>query len=61
MQFGWINFTGFIIVTLMMIPNIVYTFRNRHMENKCTSKLMLILEQVGRYGSMTLMAFPSLV
>ena len=61
MQFGWLNLTGFMIVALMMIPNIVYALRNRHMENKCPSKPMLILEQVGRYGSMILMAFPLLV
>lgn len=61
MQFGWLNLTGFMIVVLMVIPNIVYALRNRHMVNKCTSKPMLILEQVGQYSSMTLMVFPLLV
>lgn len=61
MQFGWLNLTGFMIVAMMMIPNIIYALRNRHMVNKCTSRPMLILEQVGRYGSMTLMVFPLLV
>lgn len=61
MQFGWLNLTGFIIVMLMMIPNIIFALRNRHMENKYTCKPVLILEQIGRYGSMALMIFPLLV
>ena len=61
MQFGWLNLTGFIVVALMMVPNMIYALQNRHMENKCTSTPVLILEQVGRYGTMALMVFPLLV
>lgn len=61
MQFGWLNLTSFIIVTLMMIPNIIFALRNRHTENKCTCKPLLILEQIGRYGSMAMMIFPLFV
>lgn len=61
MQFGWLNLTGFLIITLMMIPNILFTLRNRNMENKCPSRPVIVLEQIGRYGSMTLMVFPLLV
>lgn len=61
MQFGWLNLTGFLIIALMMIPNIIFALRNRHIEHKCTSKPVVILEQVGRYGSMLLMVFPLLV
>ena len=61
MQFGWLNLTGFLIITLMMVPNIIYTRRNQHMESKCTSRPVLILEQIGRYSSMALMVFPLLV
>lgn len=61
MQFGWLNLTGLLIIVLMMIPNIIYALRNRHMENKCTSKPVLVLEQIGRYGSIVLMVFPLLV
>ena len=30
MEFGWINVFGAIIVTLMLIPNIVYAIKNRN-------------------------------
>lgn len=58
MQFGGLNLTGFIIVTLMMIPNLIYARRNPHVENKCIFKPMLILDQTGRYGAMAMMIFP---
>lgn len=61
MQFGWLNLTGVLIIVLMMIPNLIYARRNPHMENKCTCKPMLILEQLGRYGSMAMMVFPLFV
>lgn len=61
MKFGFLNLTGFIIISLMMIPNIIFALRNSSMENKCTLKPMLIIEQVGRYGSILLMIFPILV
>lgn len=35
MQFGFLNLTGFLIVALMMIPNLIYARRNPHIENKC--------------------------
>lgn len=47
MQFGGLNLTGFIIVALMMIPNVIFALRNRHMENKCACEPVLILEQMG--------------
>lgn len=58
MQFGPINLFGGIIVALMLLPNIIYALRFRNAENKCTSRLLNILEQVGRYGSMALMVLP---
>lgn len=64
MAFGWLNLTGFLIIALMMIPNILFMGRTRGMEgmeDKCTSKPMHILEQIGRYGCMVLMVFPLLV
>jgi len=44
-----------------MIPNLIYVLRNPHMKNKCFCKPMLILEQIGRYGSMAMMVFPLFV
>ena len=50
-----INVFGLLIVALMLIPNIIYAIKYSGQENKCTNKVMNILEQVGRYGSMILM------
>lgn len=61
MKFGILNLTGFIIVALMMVPNIIYALRKPGEENRCRSKAALILEQIGRYGSMAMMVLPVLV
>lgn len=61
MEFGWINIFGAIIVILMLIPNIIYAVRNRDEKNRCDSRLMNILEQIGRYGCIVLMWLPLLV
>lgn len=42
---------------LILIPNIVYCYKNKSVKNKYTNRLMNILEQVGRYSSMFLMIF----
>lgn len=42
---------------LLLIPNIIYAFQNKSSENKCKSKVMNFVEQIGRYGSMFLMIF----
>lgn len=54
---SWINIFGFILVVLMLIPNILYAFRIRGQENKVTNKVINLLEQIGRYTSMFLMVF----
>lgn len=54
---GWINFSGLIVIVLMLIPNIVYSYKNKDAENKCTNKIINIIEQIGRYSSMFLMIF----
>lgn len=61
MKFGWINVFGAIIVVLMMIPNIVYAIKNKGERNRCTSRLMNVLEQIGRYACIILMWLPLLV
>lgn len=61
MEFGWINLFGGVIVILMLIPNIVYALKNRDERNLCANRLMNILEQAGRYGSIALMWLPLLV
>lgn len=57
MGISWINIWGLIIVVLLLVPNIVYAIKEKNQENKCTSKLMNVVEQIGRYGSMFLMVF----
>ena len=55
---NWINIFGLVIVVLMLIPNILYAIKFKGQEVKCKCcRSMYILEQVGRYGSMFLMAF----
>ena len=61
MEFNPINLFGFIIVAIMLIPNIIYGIKFKDAENKCTNKVMNIIEQVGRYGSMALMVLPLFV
>lgn len=55
---NWINFFGLIIVLLMLIPNMIYYKKNSSFSNKCKSKVMNTLEQLGRYGSMLWMVAP---
>ena len=45
---GWINVFGLCIVIAILVPNIIYAFRFRGVENKCTNKVMNIIEQIGR-------------
>lgn len=54
---NWINAYRAIIVIGLLIPNIIYALKNKNLENKCKNKVMNIVEQVGRYGSMALMIF----
>ena len=60
MEFGWINIFGAVIIAIMLLPNIIYAKRfsdekRRYMLN---GKLVTMIEQVGRYGSMLLMILP---
>lgn len=61
MEFGWISGWGAMIVIIMLVPNIIFTIKNPHLENKCKNVIMNSIEQVGRYTSMVLMIVPVLV
>lgn len=62
MEFGWINLFGAIIVVLIMIPNIIYSVKNKEECMKIISpKIIVILEQIGRYGCIVFMWFPLFV
>lgn len=54
---GWFNGYGLIFLILLLIPNIVYAVKYKDATNKCTDKWALVLEQIGRYGSMFFMVF----
>lgn len=53
----WMNIYGFIIIVLMLLPNLMYAYKNKNIENKCTNRIINIIEQIGRYCSMFLMIF----
>ena len=54
---GWINVFGLIFVVILLIPNIIYAIKVKDQKNRCTNKIMNIVEQIGRYGSMFFMVF----
>ena len=61
MKFGWINLIGGIIVALMLIPNIIFANKNKETQHNKANKLIVIIEQIGRYGCMALMVLPLFV
>ena len=61
MEFNPINVFGCIIVAIMLVPNIIYGMKEKNAINRCQSKVMNIIEQVGRYASMALMVLPLFV
>ncbi len=61
MKFGWINLIGGIIVVLMLIPNIIFAIKNKGTHQNKANKLIVIAEQIGRYGCMALMVVPLFV
>ena len=54
---NWLNFFGLIIVIFILIPNIIYAIKFKDATNKCTNKVMNVLEQIGRYACMIFMVF----
>lgn len=58
MEFGWINLYGACAVIVMLIPNIIYAMKNREAKNNCNNRLILIIEQVGRFACIILMWLP---
>lgn len=52
----WFNYFGLIAVAIILIPNIVSAVVDKSLfESKYDNKLMLVSEQVGRYGCMVFM------
>lgn len=57
MGMGWINIHGLLIIILLLLPNIIYACYFKNVENKCESRVINLMEQIGRFGSMFLMVF----
>ncbi len=55
MTFGWFSVFHILMIAALLIPNGIYMMQNKQMKNKCTSRCMNVLEQIGRYGCMILM------
>lgn len=60
MEFGWINLIGAAIVAIMMIPNMLFAIKAPAAKSNC-SRIMEIIEQVGRYGCILFMWLPLFV
>lgn len=55
---GWFNYCGLAIVATLLVPNIVYASKNKEgFVNLYQNKVVLCLEQVGRFGCFLLMIF----
>lgn len=52
-----INIQGIVIALLILLPNIIYAVKFRDIENRCKSKVMNIIEQIGRYASLFFICF----
>lgn len=51
------NIYGLIIMAIVMIPNVIFSIKEKNFESKYHNKIVEIIEQIGRFGSMGLMIF----
>lgn len=54
---GWFNYYGLAVVSIILVPNIVYAVKNKTDENDYRNKVVEIFEQIGRYECMVFMIF----
>ncbi|MDE6968022.1 MAG: hypothetical protein K2P12_05110, partial [Clostridia bacterium] len=55
---SWFNYYGLVVMAIIMIPNIIYAICHKGEEvSKFQNKIVLILEQIGRYGCFVFMIF----
>lgn len=52
---NWLNVYGLIIMIILMIPNIIFALKEKNSQNKYQNKVVEVIEQIGRFGSMGLM------
>ncbi len=53
----WFNYLGLIFIVLLLIPNIIFAFKNKFEQNKQNNRVLEVFEQIGRFGSMFFMVF----
>jgi len=54
----WFNYYGLIFIAIIMIPNIIFTVKNKDgFANTYQNKAAQIFEQISRYACMALMIF----
>ena len=51
------NIYGLIIMAIVMIPNVIFAIKEKNFESKYHNKVVEIIEQIGRFGSIGLMIF----
>ncbi|MGL4740181.1 MAG: hypothetical protein ACRC41_05165 [Sarcina sp.] len=54
---NWLNTYGLTIIIVIMMPNIIFAIKEQNFESKYSNKIVEIIEQVGRFGSIGLMIF----
>ena len=55
---GWFNYYGLIAVAIIMVPNIIVAAVDKSaFENRYDNKVVLVIEQIGRYGCMAFTVF----
>lgn len=55
---NWFNYFGLIFVALIMIPNIIYGITHKDgVVNTFKNKIVIMLEQIGRYACMLFIVF----
>ena len=52
-----LNRYGLVIVIILMIPNIIFLFKENHFETQNKNHVVEFIEQVGRFASIGLMIF----
>ncbi len=54
----WFNYYGLAIMAVIMVPNIIFAIKCKDgFENSYENKIVLFLEQIGRFGCFALMIF----
>jgi len=53
----WFNYYGFVIMVVIMIPNIIYAIKHKNQVAVYDNKAAIVFEQIGRYGSFIFMIF----